>query len=71
MGTITVHVDTDEVLSEADDDEILAEMKARNLDLYAGTDDALVEIRRAIERKDWDVAISLFDRTFDVNGRPK
>lgn len=71
MSTVTVEVDCDDVLSQLDDDEFMAELRARNLDLYAGTDDALVEIRRAIERKDWDVAINLYDRTFDLNGRPK
>lgn len=33
--------------------------------------EALAAIRRAIERKDWDAAMALFDRSFTIDGDPK
>ncbi len=52
-----VHVDVDDILSEVDDDDLMAEIKARNLNL-SGVSRSLEQILETIwlkrrERKDY------------------
>lgn len=54
MSQVMVYVDTDEVLGEISDKELLAEVASRKLDgrLEFGTDREILE--RALDRKDWE-----------------
>ena len=63
--TVTVEVDIDDALNGLEDEDVIEEAEARQLVCYrpSGQDD-IEAIRSAILKRDWPVAIALFDRQF-------
>jgi hypothetical protein len=59
-------------LSEVDDEDLIDELKDSYIIIPRCGDSAqqreIVDIRRAIERRDWETAMILWDRTFTPNG---
>jgi hypothetical protein len=59
-------------LSDIDDEELIGELKHNYIIIpRCGESDQqrdIMEIRRALEKRDWETAVILWDRTFTPNG---